>query len=202
MNHRQPSPRRVAALIAIPVCGVLVPYLAEWVVSQDARAVAFEFGRTALRRSWMVFGLGLLPYACALIFAGMYSGIDGDTPGKASPPFVLAWVCTFIPVLVLHFLFCRFFILDEFDGIRQPGTSTAVIAFFLVPVYLVGITIAGWVLAMIGGLVIYLVRGQKKSDLEPLCTNCQYSLRGIDSRRCPECGYDTIPVAEPSKHDA
>jgi len=187
----------MAALIAIPVCGVLVPYLAEWVVSQDARAVAFEFGRTAFRRSWMVFGLGLLPYACALIFAGMFSGVDGDTPGRASPPFVLAWVCTFIPVLVLHFLFCRLFMLDEFDGIRQSGSSTAVIALFLVPIYLVGITIAGLVLAMIGGLVIYLVRGQKKSDLEPLCTNCQYSLRGIDSRRCPECGNENIGLARP-----
>lgn len=190
--------RRKAALIAIPVCGIMVPYLAEWIVSQDSRAVTFVFGKTVFRQSWSALGLGLLPYGSALLFAAGHSGLTGDHPGKASPPFFLVWACTFIPILALHFLFCRLYMLDEFDVIRT--SSTAAIALVLVPIYLVGISAAGWVLALIGGYIIYLIKGPKTSDLEPLCKNCQYSLRGINSRRCPECGQEVHLTAEPAKH--
>lgn len=45
--------------------------------------------------------------------------------------------------------------------------------------------------AAVGGLISAMARSrrsQEPDDLSPHCPKCKYSLRGIHSTRCPECG--------------
>ncbi|MDX2118558.1 MAG: hypothetical protein SFY96_10290 [Planctomycetota bacterium] len=100
----------------------------------------------------------------------------------------------------------------------SPSTLVALVntAVFLVPlahwalIGVVAIGLVGWSLGSVllvveffGGLlwaaafVSHALNRNREQQTSSHCTNCGYDLRGISSKRCPECGTMNRPQRDP-----
>ena len=112
---------------------------------------------------------------------------------------------TYMPVLVLGAAFgCRALLALAY--IRTIYATSAPIRRNVMSLAMywrlsIGLLCAGLLLA-----ILFMVQrarhvGRSKSEYEPICANCGYSLRGIAGSRCPECGYTghTLDTQEAKK---
>jgi len=183
----------ITALIARP-----------WRLSRVAHSVSTYL---CLIASWIALSLIIAMFSASIVELGATTGSYLETAKTVASTWRIAalWVGGFYGLLlVLVMVATRRKTPDDrsvFNAVMLTPVAMigpvsllliAQVALSRAPVSSGGVLCFGWVL-LFGGAIVLMLQSVTLLDREflrksDLCPQCQYSLRGLTSNRCPECG--------------